>query len=829
MSKSSIFILIALCLSTSPMFSQNKKKKNVAPTIGAIEQKTAGMDKRSGYFNFYWDEKKGEIWLEIDKLDQEFLYVNSLSAGVGSNDIGLDRGQLGNERVVKFLKIGPKVLLVQPNYSYRAVSDNSEERLSVEEAFAKSVIAGFKVEAEQNDRVLVNLSNFLLRDAHNVIGRLKNTNQGNYKLDKSLSALYMQRTKNFPKNSEFEALLTFTGEPRGGYIRSVTPTASNVTVRQHHSFIELPDDNYKPRKFDPRSGYFGIRYMDYATPISENIVKRFISRHRLEKKDPTAQVSEPVEPIIYYLDRGAPEPIKSALIEGASWWNQAFETIGYKNAFQVKVLPEGADPLDVRYNVIQWVHRSTRGWSYGSSVQDPRTGEIIKGHVSLGSLRVRQDFLIAEGLLAPYETGKAVSQEMQKMALARLRQLSAHEVGHTIGLSHNYISSVHGRASVMDYPHPLVLINDNNQFDLSNAYDDKIGAWDKVAVAYGYQDFADNVDEDKALNKILDEAHTNGLKVISDADARPQGSAHPQSHLWDNGASAVDELNRVMRVRKIALENFSEDNIKEGAPMATLEEVLVPMYMFHRYQVEAAVKVVGGLDYSYALRGDDQLVTKTLSSEEQQKALEALLATLSPENLTIPERILKLIPPRPVGYSRSRETFASRTGLVFDPLSAAEAAADHTLTLLLNSQRATRLVQFHARDSQQPGLGHVIDQLLNTTIKVKQKQGLQAEIQRLTGSLVLDKLIKLATNQSTTYQVRAITFTKLDNLENWMRQQMNKVSGESQKAHLNYGIYTIQNFKKNPENYKNIDTVSPPDGSPIGNGNIHYLNLGCDF
>ena len=609
-----IFSLVVLL----PALLAAQKKKNITP--GPITKKVEGMTRYEGYFNFYWDEKNGKIWLEVDKLEYEFLYVNALSAGVGSNDIGLDRGQLGNTRIVRFLKSGPKLLLIQPNYDYRAISDNPDEITSVREAFAQSVLWGFKIEATEEDKFLVDATAFLTRDAHGVAGKLKNTNQGNYKPDDTKSAVYMPRTKNFPKNSEFEAILTFSGIATGAYVNQVVPTPSNITVRQHHSFIELPDQDYEPREFSPGAGYFGLAYMDYATPINEDIVKRFISRHRLKKKDPEARVSEAVKPIIYYLDRGAPEPVKSALIEGASWWNQAFEAIGYKNAFQVKVLPKGVDPLDVRYHVIQWVHRSTRGWSYGSSVSDPRTGEIIKGHVSLGSLRVRQDFLIAQGLLTPYETGKPASKAMEALALARLKQLSAHEVGHTLGLAHNFAASVNERSSVMDYPHPYIALDDDGNVDLSNAYDHKIGAWDKVAIAYGYQDFPKKSDEKSLLAEILNKAHSEGLMFISDQDARPQGGAHPYAHLWDNGKSAVDELNRIMNIRKTALEKFSASNIKPDDPMATLEEVLVPVYLLHRYQIEATAKLIGGLNYTYALRNDGQKTTEMVPAIEQKKS-----------------------------------------------------------------------------------------------------------------------------------------------------------------------------------------------------------------
>ncbi|NQZ77085.1 MAG: zinc-dependent metalloprotease, partial [Ekhidna sp.] len=543
------------------------------------------MEKSEGYFDFYYDEEVGRVFLEVDKVDQEFLYVHSLAAGIGSNDIGLDRGQLGGERVVKFEKHGNKLLLIQPNYDYRAVSDNQDEVRSVAEAFASSILAGFEITTKNSDGFLIDITDFLLRDSHGVSSRLRGSNQGNFSVDKSRSAIYKDGTFNFPKNTEFESLLTFKGEAKGRWLRSVTPTPNAVTVRTHHSFIELPDNDYTPREFDPRSGFFNISYQDYATPIEEPLVKRFIVRHRLKKKDPTAAVSEAVEPIIYYVDRGAPEPIRSALIEGASWWNQAFEAAGFKDAFQVKVMPEGAHPLDVRYNVIQWVHRSTRGWSYGSGVTDPRTGEMMKGHVSLGSLRVRQDFLIATGLLQPYKNGDEKPTAMTALALARLRQLSAHEVGHTLGLAHNFASSVNQRASVMDYPHPYVKMDEAGKIDLSEAYDDKIGAWDKVSIAYGYSDFAEGENKEK-LSSILDQAFGKGMRYITDQDARPASGLHPEAHLWDNGTNAATELNRMMNIRRTILSRFSEQAIRENTPMSSIEEALVPMYLFHRYQVD---------------------------------------------------------------------------------------------------------------------------------------------------------------------------------------------------------------------------------------------------
>src|ERR1700704_4418861 len=494
MSKAWLRLLMMTVVLAMPHGAWGRAETGQTPTI---EEKTAGAQKLAGYFNLYWDAKQGKLWLEIDKWGSEFLYQTGLSAGVGSNDIGLDRGQLGARGIVRFERSGPKVLLIQENLEYRAVSNDADEGRAVHDSFAESALWGFKVEAEEKDHALVDATDFFLRDAHGIPAALHRTKQGSYHLDATRCAIYLPQTKNFPLNTEVEATITFAGEEPGRWVRDVTPSPESITVREHHSFVLLPPPGYKPRAYDPRASFYGISYMDYATPISEPLVKRFIARHRLEKKDPKA-VSEPVQPIVYYLDRGAPEPIRSALLECARWWNQAFEAAGYKNAFRVELMPEGADSMDLRYNVIQWVHRATRGWSYGAGVIDPRTGEIIKGHVTLGSLRVRQDYLIAEALLAPYEKGKPDSPKMQETALARLRQLAAHEVGHTLGLMHNYSASTVNRSSVMDYPPPYVKLAADGAPDVSSAYTTGIGEWDKVSIAFGYQDFALGTNEEAA-------------------------------------------------------------------------------------------------------------------------------------------------------------------------------------------------------------------------------------------------------------------------------------------------------------------------------------------
>jgi len=824
MKRFGLFSLLFLLISpvARPQTTPAPATNAAPPTIAA---KTSGMERLPGYVPLYWDAKAGKMWLEAGDWGAEFLYIESLPAGIGSNDIGLDRGQLGHTRVVRWERSGPKVLLVQPNYEYRAISSDPSERRAVRDSFAESVIWGFEAAAEEDSRVLVDATSFFLRDAHDVIGTVRRTRQGTFKLEASRSAFYLPRTKNFPRNTEVEVTLTFTGDDPGTWLEQVVPMPQSVTVRQHHSFVRLPEPGYRMRRFDPRAGYFGIEYKDYATPVGEPLVKRYIARHRLQKRDPAAASSEPVEPIIYYLDRGAPEPIRAALLEGARWWNQAFTAAGYKDAFRVEMMPEDADPMDIRYNVIQWVHRATRGWSYGGGVTDPRTGEILKGQVTLGSLRVRQDYLIAEGLLAPYAQDGAVPPQMLAMSLARLRQLAAHEVGHTLGLMHNFAASISNRASVMDYPHPLVTLGSDGVPDLSNAYATGIGEWDKVAIAYGYQDSPAGTDEAQGLETILRGARAQGLRYLTDQDARPPGSASPVAHLWDNGTNPVDELDRVMAVRAAALKRFSERNIRVGAPMASLEDVLVPIFLYHRYQVEAAIKEVGGVDYTFAVRGDGQKPVADVPAAEQRRALVAALHTLDPPVLALPEPVLRLIPPKPPSYRRDREDFHGHTGLTFDALAPAEAAANHVIGLLLNAERAARLVEQHARNSELLGLEEVLDSLLSATWRSRPSIGYPGEVGRTVDDVMLEHLFTLATNEKAPAQVRAIVSFELEEL----RKSMAGLSGNDAVArHYSYAVQRIAQFQKNPKDWKPVPSAEIPEGQPIGMGFSALSPWVCD-
>jgi hypothetical protein len=695
-----ILLASLLCAVGSQALAQAPKP------LPPIAEKTGGLEARQGYFRLYLDAAQNIVWLQIDRFDEEFLYVEWLSRGLGYNPLGLDRAQLGETRVVRFRRVGRRVLLEEPNQRYRA-SGGPDEVRAVEESFASSVLWGADITAESGGSALVDLTPFLVRDSHAVADRLQGSNEGSFKLDPKRSAVLLDEVRAFPRNCEMEALLTFEGSKPGRGVRETTPSPDALTLHVRHSFVALPPPGYTPRRFDPRAGVGPVEFADYSAALDAPLETRWIRRHRLNKQDPAAAMSPPAEPITYYLDRGAPEPVRSALLAGARWWNQAFEAAGYQEGFRVELLPAGADPLDLRYSVINWVHRSTRGWSYGGSVVDPRTGEILKGVVTLGSLRVRQDRLLFEGLIPFFGPTKPAGPSPVDVALARLRQLSAHEVGHTLGFAHNFAASSFGRGSVMDYPAPLVRITEDSKLDLSEAYGVGIAEWDKTAVRYAYSDFPPGADEDAELDRILADAHARGLLFISDADSRPLGAPHPLSSLWDNGADPVSALRQTMEVRRIALENFGLDNVPKGTPLSELELWLTPLYLHHRYQVEATAKMLGGLSFDYGVRGKTGELVEMVPAARQRAALQALLETLNPAALALPERMLELIPPPAYGYNDRRETFDSRSGRRFDPLAAARVALDVTLAAMLEPNRAARLVEQQRRDSSLPGLEEV--------------------------------------------------------------------------------------------------------------------------
>ena len=790
----------------------------------------AGCKLLDGFVPLLWDQAAGRLFMRVQRIGEELLYLDRLSHGVG--DYRLERGGLSRPNVVRFERRGARLFLVAVNYAWRSTSPEAPQRRAVRQAFPESVLWAFDIlgeedGADEGGAVLVDGTEFFLRDARDLAGQLSRAGEGPYTLDPVRSAIAEEGMGAFPRNTQVESILTFgnphakplpfwfgNGQREG--LAALTPDARAVTIRLRNCFIQLPDAGYRPRRFDPRSSFFNsVIFHDFAASLEEPGEVHYAIRHRLEKADPHAAVSEPVTPITYYVDRGAPEPMRTALLEGARWWNQAFEAAGFRNAFRVELLPEDADPIDIRYNMINWVPRATRGFSYGAMIWDPRTGEIIKGEVTLTALRDRHLRSIAEALLSPYADGTPCPA-VNELMLARLRQLSAHEVGHTLGLDHNHVASSFGQdMSVCDYPAPLLRLTGNGDIDLADAYGDRIGRWDEISITWGYRQFPPGTtpeQEAAGLNRIIEEAERKGLYTLAQQDAVPESGVHPKGHNWDTGADPADELLRVLEIRAVALTRFGEQAIKPGRPMALLADALVPLYLLHRYQTEAAVKLVGGLEFRYAMRGDGQLVTRMVPGEDQRRGLRAVLATIAPAALTLREDLLRLLPPRPPEYGRIRDSFGGRTGLTFDPLGAAEGAATHSFALLFQPHRAGRLVEHHQRDPSLPGLQEMLQAALDATFGAPAETGLAQAVKLTVEHVALRHLLALAANEATSPLVRAITREAIDGLRTTLAEPG---ADPVTRAHRAAALETIAAFARSPDSFRQPGTLPPPPGMPI--------------
>jgi hypothetical protein len=697
-------------LGTSALAAPATTAKPDAPAD--IATATRGTEHTAGFFDVYRDPAKGRVLLGMREFGKPFLLISSLPWGLGSNDIGLDRGQSSGSHLVEFRRVGPRVLLVEDNTRFRAVSSNPDEALSVRQAFAESVLwAGDIVGADKSPdgAVIVDVSPLLLSDRHGIARQLGQSKQGKYEIDEKRSAVSLADAKSFPDNTELEALLTFKGPGEAEYVKDVAPDPESLTVRQHLSLVRLPEPGFTPRAYHPASGGMSVGYYDYAQPLASSIDVRLQPRFRLDKLDPAAAQSAVRKPIVFYVDRGAPEPVRSALLEGANWWQDAFAKAGFKDAYRVELLPEGVDPMDVRYSLITWAHRYTRGWSYGQPIVDPRTGEIIRGSVTLGSQRVRQDILIAESLLAPYDKSNAaeLKAEAEQMALARLRQLAAHEVGHALGFAHNFAASRQGNGSVMDYPHPLLKLGPDGAIRLEQAYGAGLGPWDDFIVAHAYAQFAPGSEAASLAASRADIAKA-GFRYVSDPDARAPGDAEVDGLLWDYGTDTLATFDSLLAVRRKALSGFSIGVLPPGRQVGELEARLVPVYLLHRYQTEAVARLIGGSTYAYSEAGERQAGTTQVGADRQRAALDRLVSTLGAEQLALPASVLDLLTPPATEYMRNREYFATRSAPLFDPFSAVEAAAAQTTLFLFAPERLNRLAWQHARDGNEPGVGDVL-------------------------------------------------------------------------------------------------------------------------
>ena len=789
--------------------SQSIKTQDKGADRESISIRTASLDRLDGFLVIYRDQELGTVWLELPAPDEsgvclEFLLNHGLRRGLGSNPIGLDRGQLRGGSVIQVRRVGKRVLFERPNLSYRAPRGTVAEQRAARESFATSVLWGTDAAVVDTDgRSLIDLKGFLVRDGHSVVSTLKDTGQGVFRLDPQRSAVELSEVLAFPDNVELEASLTFSGNSPGRYVRNTVPDPTSITLVQHLSLIRLPDDQYRPRLFDPRLGTFSVGYLDYSAPLSSSLDVRFATRHRLSSG----------KPLIYYVDSGAPEPIRTALVEGARWWERAFREAGFPGVFQVEVLPEDVHPLDVRYNVIQWVHRSTRGWSYGASITDPRTGEIIKGHVSLGSLRVRQDRLLFEGLAGVARTGTGEPADPIQLALARIRQLSAHEVGHTLGLAHNFAASTQNRASVMDYPAPDVRLGENGELDFSRAYGVGVGEWDRHVIRWLYSVAPTEAGEQQMLERMVTEGISRGFIYLTDADARDPGACDPRGSLWDNGEDAVEGLRVAIAVRSKALAQFGDGNLHVGQPRTRLAEVFIPVYFHHRYQLEAATKTIGGVEYEHSLLGDRGLLPRPIARDRQQAALEVLLSTFEPEFLEVPASIVQRLVPRAPGSPQNRELLDSNSAPVFDSLGAAATLADLTVQGLLVPERLARTV-----DTEGVSLEEVLESLESYVSKAIVDSHEESELIRVVARVIVEAMMNRAATSGGSPTVREAIDASLE--EVLAEARNTPVQSSRGSAFASNLIRDLERHlvRAPSERLGRTPAAAPPPGSPIGCG-----------
>ena len=741
----------------------------------SLALRTVGLQRRDGFLPYYWDEKKGAILFELSPavLGREFLYFTGLGSGIGSTEAFADRSSFGGGWVCRFRRVGMRVLLIQENTSFRAPNGAPELQHSVEYSFPTSVLASLPVEAEQDGTVLVNADSLLVRDAFDLLSQLRrptravggtmvreqSSKAADWRLDKDRSVIDLEHTGSFPLNTEVEALLTFATDSEGDLNQ---PDPHALSVREHHSFVAVPDPGYEALEQDLRVGFITSSFQDFSQAYDRPLMRYLVNRWRLQKKDPNAALSEPVKPIVFYLDRAIPEPVRSAARTGALWWNAAFEQAGFRNAVRIEDLPEGADPMDVRYPTIQWTNRSGRGWSVGQSHVDPRTGEIIHAVVQLDSHRMRTvnnywESTIPSGrnssepaldTFAALDNLDPQTSEQQVM-LNRLALLTCHEMGHVLGLEHNFVASTYGRGSVMDYFAPRVHIRADGSADLSDAYMQGVGSYDRHIIEWGYSQgkVGSTAEQEQARrDAIVKAAIAKGI-VWGNTD-------DPRWNSYDDGPDPVNWLKEVLPVRDALLAHYGPRMLRPGEPNSMLASRLPLVYLFHRYALGAAINVVGSAEVPLSLAGDGQAPVIVWPAQSQKEALQLMLQALRPARLTIPADVWRALAPVE-NRDPDPERFTSSAGYLFSPQDGARAVAEIVAGGLLNPQRMERLAVISRQNAQALSPESVVSALVNAAFTDDAKTPAERDLAGVVQSEVAERLMVLAVNSDATPEVRA--------------------------------------------------------------------------
>ncbi|MFJ1646889.1 zinc-dependent metalloprotease [Streptomyces sp. NPDC088258] len=691
-----------------------------ARTSGAAPDPTGpGPDAPPDFLDLCAGPGDDRLLLGIRYFGEPFLLMAALSHGAGSSALGLDRGKAGKVKVAEFRRVGGRVLLVLRNKHHLATGDPAAVRAG-EESFAISVVWSGPVLHERDGAAVVDATGLVLTDFHGVAEDLRTHQQGAYEVDPQTSLPLADEATTGPGGTRLPALLTLKALPGtapGAALRGVAPAPHALTVVQQLHLAPLPAPAMAARRYHPASGGYGIGHDDHGAGTRSGVPVRYQPRFRLEPVDADAPADAPVavrRPIVFQVDPAVPQPVRDAVVEGGNWWRDAFERAGFHDAYRVEVAPAGLDDHDLGVNSVRWVHRDGRGWSHGQGLTDPRTGEIICGRVRLGSQRVEQITALAEALHAPY--GRPDESErlaaVEALVLGRMRQLAAHEIGHALGFMHNFASTHHPSPSVMDYPHPRVTVGRDGRLDSAHAYPEGLGPWDHFLVAHAYGRFPGE-DEETALARLRHTAAEGGLRYVTDEDARGPEAAHADAVVWvapvPDAFAALDEA---LAVRRVALDGFSRAVLPPGRQSGELEERAVLLQLYHRSQLSAVARLVGGVRYGYGLAGEESAGTVPVEADTQLRALDRLAELLRAEHLALPANVLEVLTPPAIRYGRTAEYFDTRAGRVFDPFAAVEATVALVTDELLDPARLNRLGWQHAVDPAVPAPAAVVDTLL---------------------------------------------------------------------------------------------------------------------